>query len=210
MRGFGDFLWMIPGLLTAITFHEYAHGWMADQLGDPTPRYTGRLTLNPLAHIDPVGMLMLLIFHFGWAKPVQVNPRNFRDPKRGMLYVGLAGPTANLILAYSAMVITGAAVPLQSGVVGTMFRWVIRLNVFLAAFNVLPVPPLDGSKILAGLLPDRYAYVFNQMQQYGWVILIVLLWTGVIGRLLGPLSNFLFSLLRVLARPLVSLMQLGF
>ena len=149
-----SFLLLAPPILLAITFHEYAHGWTAMKFGDPTAKMMGRLTLNPLVHLDPIGTLMLFLVHFGWAKPVPVDPRYFSDPKRQMLWVALAGPVANMILAFfSGILIIGFAssnfmFSSNTALIGNMLVYSLQINLALAVFNMLPIPPLDGSKIL--------------------------------------------------------------
>jgi Zn-dependent protease len=185
-------LWL-PGVIIALTLHEYAHGRTADWLGDPTPRYQGRLTLNPLAHLDPLGFLLLLIVHFGWAKPVQVNPLNFRgDRHRGMMLVSLAGPGMNLLVAFTGALITALAIPAGStGYLPVVFSYIIVINIYLALFNLIPVPPLDGSQILAGLL--RNDGIVYSLQRYGYIILLLLIFTGLVGGVLGPVTDFLYN-----------------
>lgn len=190
----------LPGLLSAIVFHEFAHAAVADRLGDPTPRRLGRLTLNPVAHIDPVGLLMLLVFHFGWARPVPVNPYYFADRRRGMLLVALAGPVTNVLLAFAALVLAPLSSPV--GWAGDILHWVFFYNVVLAVFNLLPVPPLDGSRILAGILPPYQAARLEQLEGYGFLILVALLMTGVVDRVMSPLVYGLSSLLVAAARAL--------
>ena len=189
-RSLPELLITIPAILIAITFHEYAHGKTAALLGDPTPKAQGRLTLNPLAHLDPLGTLMLLVARFGWAKPVQVNPLYFRgDRQRGMLLVALAGPLMNLVLAYLAAV--GLRLAIYSGSLYVIFflQTLIAINVYLAVFNLLPIPPLDGSKILAGLLPKSSLGFFYQLQTYGTLILILGLVTGIFWQVIGPVAT---------------------
>ncbi len=175
----------IPAILVAITFHEYAHGKVANLLGDKTAEYQGRLTLNPLAHLDPVGTLLLVVAGFGWAKPVQVNPMQFRgDKKTGMMLVGIAGPLMNLVLAYlSAAALGLVAVANISGNLSfylqQFFYLLLFYNVVLAIFNLLPVPPLDGSKILAWLLPNKFLGAIEFLDRYGFIILIILVMTNV-------------------------------
>jgi len=193
---------MLPAVVLGLTLHELAHGWTADLLGDHTARYQGRLTVNPLAHIDVIGLLLLFIAGFGWAKPVPVNPYNFRgDFRRGMMLVSLAGPAANLILALLGAVglgMGGWKFPYGQDILLAF----IRINVVLAVFNLIPVPPLDGSKILAGLLPDSQRWIYN-MEQYGIIILLLLLFSGIIGKVLGliivPVYRLLLALAGVLA-----------
>jgi Zn-dependent protease len=189
------FLFTLPAVLLAISIHEFAHGAMADHLGDPTPRFQGRLTLNPLAHLDPVGALMLVLFRFGWARPVMVNPRNFVDPRRGMFLVALAGPAANLVMAYFFAALASflpGFFPLTTGrLLFEFFMTNILLNLWLAAFNLLPIPPLDGAKILQGLLPGRQAYALAQWEPYGPLLLIFLIMSGMVPRLLQPIFRVL-------------------
>ncbi len=188
--------------MLAITIHEYAHGWTANRLGDPTARLLGRLTLNPLAHLDPVGSIVLPILLiivrspvvFGWAKPVPVEIRNLRHPKDDMVWVALAGPGANLIAAIllSLLFRIGCG---SSSLLGDIILIAIVINLILAFFNLIPIPPLDGSRIVAGLLPDRYAYRYNQIEPFGIIILFFLLVSGVFWRLILPVAINLTSLL---------------
>ncbi|WP_449240756.1 site-2 protease family protein [Desulfoscipio gibsoniae] len=192
-----ELLLLLPAILIGLTFHEFAHGWMADRLGDHTARHQGRLTLNPLAHIDPVGFLMLILFKFGWAKPVPVNPYNLRgDPARGMLLVSLAGPAANLVMALAASILLGVGllrlVPFAEYVYYILYL-ILQINVILAFFNLIPVPPLDGSKILAGLFPRQSHFIYG-METYGTIILLILLFTGVLGKVLWPVVSFVVDM----------------
>ena len=201
-----SFLILAPPILLAITFHEYAHGWTAMKFGDPTAKMMGRLTLNPLVHLDPIGTLMLFLVHFGWAKPVPVDPRYFSDPKRQMLWVALAGPVANMILAFfSGILIIGFAssnfmFSSNTAIIGNMLVYSLQINLALAVFNMLPIPPLDGSKILRGLLPYEYEHIAFQMEQYGpWVLMSIILFgmmTGVslFWIFIGPFVSFFSSL----------------
>jgi Zn-dependent protease len=200
-------LWL-PAVLIALTFHEYAHGRVADWLGDPTPRYQGRLTLNPLVHLDPLGFILLLLVHFGWAKPVQVNPLNFRgDRYRGMVLVALAGAGMNLLVAFTAMLIATLAIPAgSSGYLPEIMDGIIIINIYLAVFNLIPIPPLDGSQDLAGLL--RNSEVVYTLQRYGYIILIVLIFTGIVGIVLGPVSGFIYNLFSVICQGIVHLFGL--
>ncbi len=197
------FIWL-PAILIALTFHEYAHALVADRLGDSTPYYQGRLTLNPLPHIDWMGFLMLLIFRFGWAKPVQVNPYNFKNTgvKKGMMLVSLAGPVMNIFLALIGMIILKGLSPYQHDANVVMairlLQPLVQINLILAAFNLIPVPPLDGSKILAGLLPDSGAQLIYSLERYGPLLLLLLIFTGAVGTILFPIVNLLYSLLYML------------
>lgn len=200
-------VWVLP-LLFAITLHEVAHGWVARQMGDNTAKMLGRLTLNPLKHIDPVGtvivpgiLLMMGGFIFGWAKPVPVNERNFHNPKRDMAIVALAGPAANLLMAIAWALIARAGIALGVEYVSVPLIYMgsagITINLVLMVLNLLPIPPLDGGRIAVGILPHRLAWQFSKIEPYGFVILIVLLATGFLGTLLGypvyVLSNILHS-----------------
>ncbi len=185
-----DMVFRIPALLIAITVHEYAHGKVADSMGDPTPRRAGRLTLNPISHLDPIGLLMLWLFKFGWAKPVPINPANFRHYRRGMVLVSGAGPAANVITAFAALVFLKLW-PTMDPILGQIVQLTFWYNLYLPIFNLVPIPPLDGSKIVAGILPPRWADTFRRLEVYGPILLIVLLYFGVIGQILLPAANFL-------------------
>jgi Zn-dependent protease len=181
-------LYRIIALLIAATVHEFAHAWMADRLGDPTPRYQGRLSLNPIVHLDLVGSVLLLLFGFGWAKPVQVNPSNFQNPRKGMLLVAAAGPLANI----TSMFVLGALPQLGlvefAGVGGQLLREILFINAMLAVFNLIPIPPLDGSRILSGLLPARQAIAYDRLQQFGPLLLLglIMLAPGSLARIINP------------------------
>jgi Zn-dependent protease len=166
-------LLFLPALLIAITVHEFAHAWMADRLGDPTPGLQGRISLNPLRHLDPIGTVMLLFFRFGWGKPVQFDPYNLRRPKRDTALISLAGPAVNLILAtILSLIMKLSGLP----ILALIFAPLIIMNINLAIFNLLPVPPLDGSKILYGILPRDWAEEYNDfVGRYGTILLILLI-----------------------------------
>lgn len=203
-------VWALP-VLFAITVHEVAHGWMAKRLGDPTAMMMGRLTLNPIKHIDPVGTLLvpgvlLLLggFIFGWAKPVPVTWENLRHPKRDMALVAIAGPLANLLMAF------GWAAVMKFGMLSaSSFGWMgvpliymggagITINLVLMVLNLLPLPPLDGGRVVTGLLPGRLSWQFSRIEPYGFIILVGLLVTGLLAHLLGTpvalLQTWLFRL----------------
>lgn len=185
----------LPGLLIALVVHEYAHARVADAMGDFTPRLTGRLTLNPKAHIDPLGLVMLLVAHFGWAKPVMINPRNFRDWKKGELLVALAGPASNLAVAFLSLTIMAALFKL--GIFSTGIQLVLSMlvlyNINFAIFNMLPLPPLDGSKVLLVLLPEEYAYRLMSLERYSFIILIALMMTPVLTGILIPMQQLILG-----------------
>lgn len=190
------FVWFFA-LLVAVSIHEFSHAWMADRLGDPTPRINGRLTLSPLAHLDPIGTLMLLLTRFGWGKPVPIDPYNLENPRRDTALISLAGPASNLILATILSVFTGL---LNLWFIDLLFLPIIILNTSLAIFNLLPIPPLDGSKILLGLLPYDLALEWEEiLEQYGLIIILFLLFpfTGrpLITYILLPIINFILDIL---------------
>lgn len=196
-----------PGFLLAITVHEYCHGYVAYRLGDPTAKLAGRLTFNPLSHLDPVGTLALVLMKIGWAKPVPVDPRNLANPKTDMLWISLGGPAANLVTAVVLAVLIHVLVFMFEGrPVGQLGVFILRplfpilfgavqMNVLLAVFNLIPVPPLDGFSILQGLLPMRQAYLLEQLHPYGFIILLALLVTGAIGYLIIPPIRFIQGIL---------------
>jgi len=210
-------IWL-PAILIALTFHEYAHGRAAYHLGDDTAYLQGRLTINPIPHIDLVGFLMLLFFKFGWAKPVQVNPYNFNKIgiKSGMMLVSLAGPGMNLLLAFAAMLVLKiwgfpldmnsfyfiignlnsvlAQFDIATGLALILYT-LVYINLILAVFNLIPLPPLDGSKILAGLLPDSGARLVYSLEAYGPLLLLLLIITGAFSKILIPMVTIMYSLL---------------
>jgi Zn-dependent protease len=186
----------IIGLLIAITIHEFAHAFTADKLGDPTPSLQGRITLNPLAHLDPVGTIMLLLFGFGWGKPVNFDPHNLRNPRKDAAIISLAGPASNILLATILGILT--KVLTSPFLIGLLYP-LIYINLVLAIFNLVPVFPLDGEKILSGILPRNLSFEFQAvMQRYGTLILIFLILpvfgSSPIISLISPLISLLFSL----------------
>ncbi|MCL4462648.1 MAG: site-2 protease family protein [Firmicutes bacterium] len=194
-----EMLYRIPALILAITLHEAAHAFMAYRLGDSTAKDQGRLSLNPLKHLDPLGTLALLIFRFGWAKPVPVNPMYFRgDRRRGMFLVGLAGPATNFILAFVSMFLLSTSPLFRDGHLGGIIVQLYWYNVLLGIFNLLPLPPLDGSKVFAYFLPRQTAYKLSQLDQYGPLILILLIFTGALSTILGPLFNVAHNVISTL------------
>ena len=206
---------IVPALF-GIVCHEVAHGWAAHKLGDPTAKYLGRLTLNPIKHIDPMGLAVFVMtalaapFAIGWAKPVPVQPRYFRSPRQGMVLVSLAGPAANLLVAFLCALILKLSVNLESsGLVvapsvaleflQTSAQLGIIINCALAWFNLMPIPPLDGSHVLGGFLPAPLAARYQSLGKYGMIIVVVLLATGVVGKVLLPLIRQTAHLLLALA-----------
>jgi len=197
-------LLLAPPILMALTFHEYAHGYVANKYGDDTAKRSGRLTLNPLAHLDPLGTIMIFLVHFGWAKPVPVNPYRLRNPKRDMLWISAAGPLANMVLALLSglllrFIFAVGGAPHTHSIAGLLIAMVImslQINLALAIFNVLPIAPLDGSKILAGLLPAKHEGKVYFLERYGPIILIGLIIFGratgvpILGSLIWPFVGF--------------------
>lgn len=191
-------------LIGSLSFHEAAHAWTANRLGDPTARHLGRLTLNPLAHIDWIGTVLFPVLAWlsnipllGWAKPVPVNMRNLKAPRRDFAIVALAGPVSNLILAFGGAALLkaqGGMVPDDGQTVLTSFLVnAVIINVLLAVFNLLPIPPLDGGNVLAGFVPEGAAQLIDQMRPYGFFVLYALLLLGVLDRFVFPIANFLGS-----------------
>ncbi len=194
----------LPGLILAMTVHEYAHARVAVELGDITPRVLGRLTLNPKAHIDPIGLLCLFLVHFGWAKPVSINPRNFRNPRRDDILVSLAGPFANLALAFLSLVALLIYTKMGGGMtqgISLVFRLIIEYNIGFAIFNLLPIPPLDGSHVLMQLLPRELAYKLEGLEKYSFIILIIFLMTPVLSMILIPCRELVWQIFTLLLTP---------
>ena len=206
-RSIADFISVVIALIVGITVHEFAHAWTANELGDPTSRRQGRLTLNPLAHLDPVGSLMILFAGFGWGKPVPVNPYMLRtDPTVGMALVSFAGPLSNMLMAFLF------ALPIRFGVLhfgfssgplpslGMLVETIVFLNLILAVFNLIPLAPLDGYKVALAVLPYEWAQKLRQIEAYGPLILILLVFlpnlirVDILGRILFPPTRFMFSL----------------
>ena len=206
-----EFLYSIPCILIALTVHEVAHGWMAYKLGDPTAKAMGRLTLNPLKHLDPIGALCMLFFHFGWAKPVPINSRYFKKPKRDVALTALAGPLSNILMAFLGILLYSIlrAIFVQAGAASSfgatvqqlilyLLFYFYYLNLSLAVFNFLPVPPLDGSRIFLVFLPQKYYFGIMKYERYIQLALLLCLWLGfldgVLSTLVGWLASGMFAL----------------
>lgn len=190
------FVLLAVPLLYSIIIHELAHGWVAYRMGDQTAWWMGRLSLNPLKHLDPVGTLMLFLFGFGWAKPVPVNFGNLRDARKGMIFVSAAGIVANMLLAFLAFFLNRLLAP--TGGFATLLYYLAQINIMLAAFNLIPIPPLDGSKILMGFASQRLQYSLARLEPYGFFILIGLLYLGALDPLIAFFRWIILSLISIL------------
>ncbi|HHV99930.1 MAG TPA: site-2 protease family protein [Clostridiaceae bacterium] len=197
-----EILISLPGIVIGLAFHEFAHALMSDRLGDPTPRSQGRLTLSPLPHIDPIGFFMLIFMGFGWARPVQINTKYYKKPRRDSILVSAAGPFTNLIIA--AVFVVFARLFLTSGLpynlrtniaisVLAIFDNAIWINIILFIFNLLPVPPLDGFHIVSNLIPLRHYKVIYVLERYGSIILIILILTGATSSIISKPAQFIYD-----------------
>jgi len=193
----------LPGILLGISVHECSHGYAAVRMGDDTPLMQGRITLNPLSHLDPMGFLCLLVFGFGWAKPVQINPRNFKNPRRDDALVSLAGPVSNFLVAFLFMGLMKLAdmylpYTLPNQIVFEVLRSTVYINLVLMAFNLIPIPPLDGHHILGSIGGAKvWNFYYKYREQLRFALLLLIVFRG-IGRIIGPVINaiyrFLFSI----------------
>lgn len=210
-------LMMVPIVLLALTFHECAHGWVSSKLGDPTPKLSGRLTLNPLSHLDPVGALLMVFTRFGWAKPVPIDPRYYKNPKTGMAVTAAAGPLSNLLLAVISMLLwsvtviigfkSGSYVSMQFAYNSVMdfFMLFANVNLCLMVFNLIPIPPLDGSRILGLFLSHEAYFKLQQYERYSFILIIILSLTGVFGGIIGTGVNAIMQLLFKMSMAIVGL-----
>ena len=205
-EGILDFLFLMPGILIALTFHEYAHAFAADKLGDDTPRMQGRLNLNPISHIDPIGFVFLIVAGFGWGKPVEIDPRNFKGKcsvSKAEAIVAAAGPIMNFILAFAFLIIYYTLFQVTNVIEGLSIQWqnviyrmvmyTISINIGLGVFNLIPIPPLDGSKILMHFLPPRGKEWFINNEQTFYIVFLILWITGLSSIIITPLFSLVFS-----------------
>jgi Zn-dependent protease len=185
-------------LLYSIILHELAHGWVAYKMGDPTAKLMGRLTLNPLKHLDPIGTLMLFLVGFGWAKPVPVDLGNIRNYRQGLILVSSAGIIANMAIAFIAILLSQILEPVPSSAMSKALYYTAQINIILAAFNLIPIPPLDGSKILMGFVSERMQYTLSKLEPYGFFIIIGLLFFGALDpviRVFRSIITFLIGMM---------------
>jgi Zn-dependent protease len=187
-------------LLYSVIFHELAHGWVAYKMGDATAKWLGRLTLNPIKHLDVIGTLMLLFVGFGWAKPVPINLENIPAEKRrkGLIFVSAAGITANILFAFVALLLYRLISPDQSGMIAQILILLARINIILAAFNLIPIPPLDGSKIVMGFAPESVNRVLNQIEPFGFFIVLGLLVLGALNPLINLFQYIILNVISIL------------
>jgi Zn-dependent protease len=192
------FILLVIPLLYSIVLHELAHGWVADKMGDSTARWLGRLSLNPLKHLDPIGTLMLFIFGFGWAKPVPVNFNNLHNLRKGMILVSAAGIIINTLLAFVSLLLLSLFNPPPFGALSTFLIYMAQINIMLAAFNLIPIPPLDGSKILMGFSSSKFQYSLLRLEPYGFFIIIGLLYLGILNPLISLFEWMITGLISLL------------
>lgn len=202
----------VPITLVCLTGHELAHGWVSEKLGDPTPRQQGRMTINPLAHLDVIGTLLMIFTGFGWAKPVMVNPMYYKDRKKGMAITAAAGPLSNLLMAFVMLLIytlltlmfakLGVTMP---AIVGTIVYLFIIRNLCFMVFNIIPIPPLDGAKVLGMFLPNRAYYKMLQYERYFMIVIMLLSLSGFFSRIIGTGVNVVFDALMTVISPLINL-----
>jgi Zn-dependent protease len=192
------FVLVVIPLLFSVILHEVAHGWVAYRMGDPTAKWSGRLSLNPLKHLDPIGTLMLFLVGFGWARPVPVNFNNISDRRKGLIFVSSAGIAANLLFAFAALLFFRLFSPSASGIPALSVYTVAQINIMLAALNLIPIPPLDGSKIVMGFVPERAQYFLARLEPYGFFIIIGLLYLGLLDPLIGFFRWMIVTLIGIL------------
>lgn len=206
-----NMIYIFPAMIIAFTFHEFAHAFVADKLGDKTPRFQGRLTLNPMKHIDPLGFLAVLIFKFGWAKPVETNPRAYKNFYKDDLKVSLAGPLMNFVVAFVFTIVFAIYMSIMPGIfagaaykfIYTILIYIIMINVNIGVFNLLPIPGLDGFHILRDLFPNKFYKYESEIQRYQGIIMILIIIAG--GKIIYYPSNFIFNILISFAKMLMKI-----
>jgi len=196
---YSDLIYIVPAALLAITGHEFAHGYVSFKMGDPTPKQDGRLSLNPLHHLDPMGTLCLIVFRFGWAKPVRINSWYYKNRKKGVVCTALAGPAANFVMAFMAVIAMGIIYKTTGGYAGNVlvylynfFNYLALLNIGLGVFNLIPVPPLDGSKALGILMYNDENYLEQHASRYGYIVLLILAVTGILSIPIGVAQSVVY------------------
>jgi Zn-dependent protease len=192
------FVFVAIPLLFSVIIHEVAHGWVAYRMGDPTAKWSGRLTFNPLKHLDPIGTLMLFLVGFGWARPVPVNFNNIPDRRKGLIFVSSAGILANILFAFFALLFVRLFSTSSSGMAFVLIYYVVQINLTLAALNLIPIPPLDGSKILMGFVSERTQYFLARLEPYGFFIIIGFLYLGILNPLIGFFRWIIVTLIGIL------------
>lgn len=204
-EGLITFLYTLPALVLSLSIHEYAHAWVAYKLGDISQKIRGRLTLNPLAHIDPIGFIAIMLIGVGWGKPVQVDDRNFKDSRKGMMLTALAGPASNLLLAILVTIILKLLMVFGvlntmvnsnvGGIILNMLLYVIQFNIVFGIFNLIPLPPLDGSKVLAYFLPQRARGFMYTLERYSFFIILIIYFTNLTSYIITPGYNLILKLI---------------
>lgn len=204
--GLIEFLYTLPALLISLSIHEYAHAYIAYKLGDKSQKALGRLSLDPISHIEPFGFICIALFGFGWGKPVIVDDRNFKNKSKGNMLVSLAGPLSNLILATLLTLVLKVLLVLNvvtlttttltaSSIFGSMLLLSIQFNIIFAVFNLIPIPPFDGSKVLFYFLPNKAKNIMYYLERYSFLIIIILLMTNIAGYIISPVVNLIYTLL---------------
>ena len=188
---------VIP-LLYSVVIHEVSHGWVAYKMGDPTAKWTGRLSLNPIKHLDLFGTVMLFLIGFGWAKPVPVNFNNIPNKRKGLIFVSAAGIVSNILIAFLCLLFLRLFPPRSAGISTVIIFYLVQINITLAALNLIPIPPLDGSKILMGVASARTRYLLSRIEPYGFVIILALLYLGILNPLIGIMRWIIMRLIGIL------------
>lgn len=190
-----DFLLIAPALIITVTLHEFMHGYVSYRQGDPTPKEAGRLTLNPLRHLDPLGTLMIFLVYFGWGRPMPVNPAYYKNPRRGMMLTAVAGPLTNFAIAFAAVLILRIGDFSRGGTIANALAYLTIISIYLGVFNLVPIPPLDGSKVVAALLPRNLLPAYFSLEQYGILIIFLGFYFFNAGRLLEPAVHYILDAL---------------